>query len=86
MTTPNENIEITLSTELLNVAKSLRKNDEVNFDGVFRRAVNTQAWVEEKQAAGKTIVAATATDSENGPVWSDYEYLSPEPTFEAVTE
>lgn len=86
MSTPNENIEITLSTELLNVAKALRKDDEVNFNGVFERAVTTQAWVEEKQAAGKRVVAATATDSDEGRVWSDYEYLSPEPTFEAVAE
>lgn len=81
MTTENK-VSIVLSDATVAKATALMRESDLGLHSVIDRAVTTQVWVEEKQAAGKTVLAATGTDSDDGKVWSDYEYLSAEPTFE----
>lgn len=78
-----EKVTITLSAETVTKATALMNSDDIGIHSVIDRALDTQAWVEEKQTAGKTVLAATGTKIEDVQVWSDYEYLSPEPTFDA---
>lgn len=76
------NIEIEVSEEVIAKANSLKGDKEVNYNGVFERAIETASWVKNKQAEGKAVIAARVP-SEEGAEWSDVEYL-PKAEFDEV--
>lgn len=71
----SNNIEVILSDEQFAKVKSLQRGEEVTYDAAISRAIDTQVWVEEKQAAGKVVSAATKGDTGGAFYWTDYEFL-----------